>query len=392
MHRLAFLWKNQSKAMRALPAIIYGTGHIPEKVSKERKKVDRMRQSLTWFVCLGQKANTAAASLDRTPSPPASANKKPSSFRKQHGQQPPAAKVSAKHQEMEQNPISAQPPPPLPIHQMEAPDAPLTTTTHAVSVYNHPFDADTRVMPGNMIISPTCSTSSHHSSSTIVSATVSISSISTSDQLDSNDSPLEDSPNSTTTAGKDENSNGSTLLTNANKSASSFSASSTASCSSAHSFSSAQSHPTSQAPVVLSSPTPTATKTNTSTNPSIALRNKAANSSRLTLKSPKRNLTESKNTKTINRTTTMTTMTKSKAGDMPIRTKKKKKLHVRFISTAKVQDTFSKQDYDRASDPYAVWTHLTAQLAQQIKDELNAFKLEEMLVHHLSRGNTQFFL
>jgi cytochrome oxidase Cu insertion factor (SCO1/SenC/PrrC family) len=103
---------------------------------------------------------------------------------------------------------------------------------------------------------------------------------------------------------------------------------------------------------------------------------------------------ESKNTKAINRTTTMTTMTtatKTKASDKHTRTKKKK-LHVRFISTAKVQDTFSKHDYDRASDPYAVWTHLTAQLAQQIKDELNAFKLEEMLVHHLSRGNTQFFL
>ncbi|ORZ18026.1 hypothetical protein BCR42DRAFT_294482, partial [Absidia repens] len=58
---------------------------------------------------------------------------------------------------------------------------------------------------------------------------------------------------------------------------------------------------------------------------------------------------------------------------------------VRFISTAKVQDTFSKYDYDRASDPYAVCTRLTADLAQQIKDELNAFKLEEMMVHRQSR-------
>ncbi|ORZ24117.1 hypothetical protein BCR42DRAFT_402275 [Absidia repens] len=72
--------------------------------------------------------------------------------------------------------------------------------------------------------------------------------------------------------------------------------------------------------------------------------------------------------------------------------KKKKKHHVRFVSTAKVQDTFSKYDYDRASDPYAICTRLTAHLAQQIKDELNAFKLEEMLVHHQSRGNTQFFM
>ncbi|KAI8089429.1 uncharacterized protein BX664DRAFT_245448, partial [Halteromyces radiatus] len=56
-----------------------------------------------------------------------------------------------------------------------------------------------------------------------------------------------------------------------------------------------------------------------------------------------------------------------------------------FITTTKVQDTFSKHDYDRASDPYAVCTRLTALLAQQIKDELNTFKLQEMMVHHQSR-------
>ncbi|KAI8339155.1 hypothetical protein BC941DRAFT_512381 [Chlamydoabsidia padenii] len=71
---------------------------------------------------------------------------------------------------------------------------------------------------------------------------------------------------------------------------------------------------------------------------------------------------------------------------------KKKKLRVRFLTTITVQDTFSRHDYDRASDAHAVCTRLTPPLAQQIKDELNVFKLEEMKVHRLSRCNTQFFL
>ncbi|KAI9299379.1 hypothetical protein BJ944DRAFT_140073, partial [Cunninghamella echinulata] len=58
---------------------------------------------------------------------------------------------------------------------------------------------------------------------------------------------------------------------------------------------------------------------------------------------------------------------------------------VRFMSTTLVEDTFSKHDYDRCSDPYAVCTRLTSLLAQQIKDELNNFKLQEMIVHHQSR-------
>ncbi|KAI8071499.1 hypothetical protein BC940DRAFT_345114 [Gongronella butleri] len=69
-----------------------------------------------------------------------------------------------------------------------------------------------------------------------------------------------------------------------------------------------------------------------------------------------------------------------------------KKKHVRFVSTTMVQDTFSKHDYDRASDPYAACARLTALLANQIKEELNAFKLHEMVVHHQSRANTHFFL
>jgi hypothetical protein len=57
-----------------------------------------------------------------------------------------------------------------------------------------------------------------------------------------------------------------------------------------------------------------------------------------------------------------------------------------------VKETFSKLDYDRASDTEAVCTRLTPAVAQQIKEELNAYKLHEMDVHELSRIHTHFFI
>jgi hypothetical protein len=70
----------------------------------------------------------------------------------------------------------------------------------------------------------------------------------------------------------------------------------------------------------------------------------------------------------------------------------KKDSVVRFRKMVSVRETFSKSDYDRASDPDAVCTRLTPAIAQQIKDELNSFKLHEMKVHESSRGHTHFFL
>ncbi|KAG0165878.1 hypothetical protein DFQ28_008176 [Apophysomyces sp. BC1034] len=69
-----------------------------------------------------------------------------------------------------------------------------------------------------------------------------------------------------------------------------------------------------------------------------------------------------------------------------------KKQSVRFAKAVTVRETFSKQDYDRSSDPQAVCTHLTATLAQRIKEELNHYKLQEMHVHQHSRVHTHFFL
>lgn len=65
---------------------------------------------------------------------------------------------------------------------------------------------------------------------------------------------------------------------------------------------------------------------------------------------------------------------------------------VRFHKMVSVRETFSKSEYDRASDPDAVCTRLTPVIAQQIKDELNTYKLHEMKVHESSRGHTHFFL
>ncbi|KAI8365994.1 uncharacterized protein BYT42DRAFT_149281 [Radiomyces spectabilis] len=64
---------------------------------------------------------------------------------------------------------------------------------------------------------------------------------------------------------------------------------------------------------------------------------------------------------------------------------------VRFSKTLNIHDTYTQQEYDRASDPAAACTQLTAVLAQMIKEELNQYKLHEMEVHYASRGHTHFF-
>ncbi|KAI7888486.1 uncharacterized protein EV154DRAFT_447829 [Mucor mucedo] len=65
---------------------------------------------------------------------------------------------------------------------------------------------------------------------------------------------------------------------------------------------------------------------------------------------------------------------------------------IRFNKFLNVHETWSREEYDRSSDPEAVCTKLTAALAQDIKEELNDFKLHEMAVHDSSRINTHFFL
>lgn len=54
-----------------------------------------------------------------------------------------------------------------------------------------------------------------------------------------------------------------------------------------------------------------------------------------------------------------------------------------------VYHTFHSSEYDRRSGP-ATCNQLTPQIAQQIKDELNGYKMEEMDVHPSSRIHTHF--
>ncbi|KAG1170537.1 hypothetical protein G6F70_008134 [Rhizopus microsporus] len=64
----------------------------------------------------------------------------------------------------------------------------------------------------------------------------------------------------------------------------------------------------------------------------------------------------------------------------PVESNTKKKT-VRFTKLVSIQETFSKVDYDRGSDPDAVCMKLTPLMAQIIKEELNAYKMHEMQVH-----------
>jgi hypothetical protein len=58
---------------------------------------------------------------------------------------------------------------------------------------------------------------------------------------------------------------------------------------------------------------------------------------------------------------------------------------ITFAANLSVYDTFSAGTYDRRSEP-ATCNHLTPALAQQIKEELNSYKMEEMEVHYASRA------
>lgn len=65
---------------------------------------------------------------------------------------------------------------------------------------------------------------------------------------------------------------------------------------------------------------------------------------------------------------------------------------IKFNKYVNVHETWSRVEYDRSSDPEAVCTRLGPNLAQLIKQELNHYKLHEMVVHDSSRINTHFFL
>ena len=55
---------------------------------------------------------------------------------------------------------------------------------------------------------------------------------------------------------------------------------------------------------------------------------------------------------------------------------------IQFSPRLEVHETWHSAEYDRRGEP-ATCNRLTAQLAQMIKEELNAFKMEEMIVHEV---------
>jgi len=63
--------------------------------------------------------------------------------------------------------------------------------------------------------------------------------------------------------------------------------------------------------------------------------------------------------------------------------------NISFSSRVQFHDAFSSSEYDRRGD-IATCNRLTPILAQQIKEELNSFKME-MEVHELSKPHTHFF-
>lgn len=61
---------------------------------------------------------------------------------------------------------------------------------------------------------------------------------------------------------------------------------------------------------------------------------------------------------------------------------------IQFSPRLEVHETWHSAEYDRRGEP-ATCNRLTAQLAQMIKEELNAYKMEEMVVHEVRlTGNT----
>lgn len=65
---------------------------------------------------------------------------------------------------------------------------------------------------------------------------------------------------------------------------------------------------------------------------------------------------------------------------------------VKFNKYVRMHDTYSKTEYDRSSDTEAVCNRLTPEIAKEIKQELNDYKMREMVVHEHSRIHNHLFL
>ncbi|KAH8799551.1 hypothetical protein DL96DRAFT_870102 [Flagelloscypha sp. PMI_526] len=59
----------------------------------------------------------------------------------------------------------------------------------------------------------------------------------------------------------------------------------------------------------------------------------------------------------------------------------KPKKQLSFAPTLMVYETFGHEEYDRTSEEPGTWKLLTPELARSIREELERFKMEEMLLH-----------
>ncbi|KAI8145387.1 hypothetical protein BJV82DRAFT_655568 [Fennellomyces sp. T-0311] len=69
-----------------------------------------------------------------------------------------------------------------------------------------------------------------------------------------------------------------------------------------------------------------------------------------------------------------------------------RKQTIRYNKMVIVHETYTRHEYNREPDPYASCAYLTVEAAQEIKNELNMFKFNEMDVHPASRIYTHFFI
>ncbi|KAG2218236.1 hypothetical protein INT45_002755 [Circinella minor] len=82
--------------------------------------------------------------------------------------------------------------------------------------------------------------------------------------------------------------------------------------------------------------------------------------------------------------------TKNKNGETEER--KQRKRTIRYNKMVIVHETYTPQEYNREPDPNISCIFLTAEEAQDIKNELNMYKFNEMIVHPNSRIYTHFFI
>ena len=67
------------------------------------------------------------------------------------------------------------------------------------------------------------------------------------------------------------------------------------------------------------------------------------------------------------------------------------KKKVRYNKMVLVQDTYASYEYDRTPDPQSSCMRLTHEYVDEIKNEVNLYKFDEMVVHPCSRIYTHFY-